>query len=404
MIYAYLILLVLGIILFAMRRMNTNIWWVAFFSTAIYAIPVAFGYDLFGRTLKPETSLCMIIVLVACLLAASFSRVQVVDRNEGLDAANIDHIFYVSLLVCLASFALLLMLYGTEVFHTHKTESGIGGYFYIFWRLAASFGVLTCVLARRWKLLSLAMIPLGSTLLAGDRTAVGLTTIGALWIILQYSKLAAPRQLALAIPVCALGLFLFFGKVFQAQLYTDTFVSFSALAGTVAAGGVGSIVRSEPFATIGVLNALIDFQMTPPAPLLLEVAAQFLVVPSAFGFDSNSFNDFFQPILFPGYRENSLAYSFWGEGYLRGGWLGYSGFLLIYLGVLALFDRLSRKTSGMARLFAYTGGAYWAFYIHRNSLVSILAYERQIVIFLGVLMLAGLVFRQVNRRVNLARH
>lgn len=400
----YVLIVLLGLVFILKRGMSASIWWVAFFSTAIYALPVAFGRDAFNQEAKVEASMMMLITLLSCLVCALIStRRRVVGIHDefrpiGSKDRIIPSIFVAASFVAFGS---ILLIYGSQVFYAHKTESGVGAQFYIFWRLTSTLAVLACLISGRRKLLLLSLLPLFATLFAGDRTAVGITVIASVWMLLQGRRVGAIKTLIILVSAVGLGTFLFFGKTFQAQWVAGTFTSIPDLTRTVLSQGLEAVTRTEPFAIFGVMNALVGFDHSPPDSLLIQIAAQFLILPSFFGFDSSAFNDFFQPILFPGYRERSMAYSFWGEAYVRGGWFGFFAFLSVYLLVLRLFDRLSTRAGLIMRVFAYAAGSYWAFYIHRNSMISILAYERQLILFCLMVFCAWVFLRSFNRQIRL---
>lgn len=396
---AYFFLLFAGTALFALQRFRMTIWWVAFYAGAIYGMPVAVGWDLFGYPISQVSNITVILSQSALLLTCFLKR------DRGLPGADIQpsdsgRLSLVAVVVCLVSFAALVATYGTSIFFVHKTESGVSGYFYIAWRMSATYAVLISMVEKRHRLALVALVPLLATIFAGDRTAVGLAAIALLWMGLQTGRLSG-LKFGIAIPTIAmLGLFLFFGKTFQALWSLDAVSSLQDFSIILQDEGTDAITTTEPFAVIGVFSALTQMRTGPPDSLILDVASQFLIVPSWFGFDSGSFNSFFQPILFPGYREKSLAYSYWGEGYVRAQWFGVAAFFAIYWAGLHVFDRLSRRRSLALRSFAFVGGSYWAFYIHRNSLVSIIAYERQIILFLLALLFLAAILRLFDRRIN----
>ena len=389
-------LLLAGIGVFAWQRSRMDVWWLAFFSGALYGLPVAFGYDIFGRPIAPVAIGVVLglqgLLLGICTIRGRRPTSPVVEVSSG------GYLATVATLVCTVSFVLLLWNYGTALFFVHKSEAGVSGYFYVLWRMSATYAMVIAVIERRYVLAAFALVPLLATIFAGDRTAVALTAAALVWMSLHTGRMAGAR-LGIAIPVvAALGLFLFFGKTFQALWISGDFSSFPTAALQVWSEGAEAVAQTEPFAVMGVFSALTGLTASPPGHLLLEVGAQLLVVPSWFGLDSTAFNDFYQPLLFPEFKERSLAYSFWGEGYVRAGWIGVCGFIAVFCAGLALFDRLSRSQSLALRSFAYVGGAYWAFYIHRNSLVSMLAYQRQIILFLLALVFLATLLKAFTRR------
>lgn len=395
---AYVSIILIGTLLFAMQRSRANVWWVAFYSAAIYTMPVSFNVDKFGNTLHQDAMLMMCFVLVAMLPPAVMSR----SRSQvGERAAHPSRIFVtMAVLVALIVFVALPFIYDFGVFQRHKSESGVSGYYYVAWRISASVAVLACVLSGRNRLALVAALPLFGSLLAGDRTAVGLTLIALCWFGFSAGRLTAPRAIIAVLMVGAVALFLFFGKTFQAQWSTGTFVSLQDLAGTVYEDGVQAVVGTEPFVTFGVLNALVKRPLVPPDSVVISAIAQMFPVPSYIGFESTAFNDFFQPRLFPAHVPRSLAYSYWGEGYVRGGWFGFLGFLFFYMIVLRFFEGLTARSHLWLKIIGFLGGAYWAFYVHRNSMASLLAYERQIVLYVVVLAATAFAFRAFNKRIK----
>lgn len=395
---AYSLVVLTGLLVLAFMRLRVDLWWVAFFSAAIYALPLAFSTDIFGRPISAEASLIMTGVLIVLLLLAVRTR-NLVGEPPEFPRASVN-LVYVSLLTSLAIFLALIWTYGFSIFFVHKLESGINDYFYILWRLSATLALLLAILSRRYKIAIISVVPILGTVLAGDRTTLGLSLVAVMWLLLQERRVRGP-QMGLAVgSFVALGIFIFFGKIFQAMWSQGILSSMQDLIAEVLVSGRLAIIQTEPFAVIGVLSALTTLNAGPDDFLVLEMLGQILVVPSAFGFESASFNEFFQPLLFPEFRSKSLAYSFWGEAYVRGGWFGVAFFVLFFAAGLWVFDRLTRTGSLGIRAMAYVGGAYWAFYIHRNSMISMLAYERHIWLFGLGLMLTVWALGLSRRRVT----
>lgn len=103
------------------------------------------------------------------------------------------------------------------------------------------------------------------------------------------------------------------------------------------------------------------------------------------GYSPSSFNDAFQPILFPGI-EYGMAFNPWAEAYSWMKWGGvivYSIFIPYLMALLNLAAHKNREKAFSA-LFLVVG-VMLAFWIHRNSLGSIFAYIRNAVYpFLGI--------------------
>lgn len=394
-VWLYWIIVFAGIVMFALRNLRANIWWVAFFSAAIYDLPISFGVDHWHLPLPDVVIVHSLAVLGGLLLICAstqpckFEEVEVRPADVTLIRSAVA--------VCVVSFLILIAKYGTSIFFAHKTESGISGSFYIVWRLSATYAIVLSVLAKNVRLTLISAVPMLGTLFAGDRTAAGLTLVAVLWALLQSGQLKKRSVGMLIAASSVFGVFLFFGKTFQGLWWSGTYISLGATVRLLLDKGSDAITQTEPFATMGVFSAITTLQHSPPGSLFVDIAAQFLIVPSFFGFDSSSFNDFFQTQLFPSVRDRSLAYSFWGEAYVRGGSLGILAFFAAFALSLRYFDRLTQRRSLAFRSFAYIGGSYLAFYIHRNSMVSMIAYERQIILFGIAVYAASLLARSVRR-------
>ena len=390
-------LILAGLAYILIRRAQFSIWWVAFFSSAIYGMPVFFGVDVFGRTISPKAELIVLLVQGALLAICIFRRnsVAVIDR---MDAGNL--VPLVANIVCVVALVAVVAMYGTSIFAVHKTESGIAAHAYILWRVSATFAIVAAMLARRYGFAIFPLLSLVATVFAGDRTALGLSVVALTWMIFERNLVSRKWMLVGGVAVVAVGMGILFGKTFQAQWATGDFVSPAQTVSIIVQGGQASVVRTEPFAVMAVHSALVDYRGSPPGYLAVDLLGQLLIVPSVFGFESASFNDFFQPILFPEFRERSLAYSYWGEAFSRAGWAGVLGFFCVYTIGLFVFERLTRASSALVATLAYVGGSYWAFYIHRNSMVSIVAYERQIVVFAVLLFAVVFIVRAFHKRVR----
>jgi hypothetical protein len=145
---------------------------------------------------------------------------------------------------------------------------------------------------------------------------------------------------------------------------------------------------SEPFLTQALLNRSIRRDLHTGPRHLVGVVYQLWPIPSMFGHPSNEFNDILQQRLFPGAPKNTLAYNFWAEALVSGGWLLLLVYVALYLAGIELANAGARSPSAARRGIWLLMGAYWAFYLHRNSLASIVAYEKQ-VLALGLLVLLG---------------
>jgi hypothetical protein len=155
-----------------------------------------------------------------------------------------------------------------------------------------------------------------------------------------------------------------------------------------------AVIASEPFTTQMVLNECIrtDFE-TDMGYIAVSIFAQLTLFSRELGFSFISFNDLFQPQLFPEV-DFGMAANIWAQMLTAGGWPLFLGFLAAYvwslrLGSIWMATRRMNVRAGVA-----LGAAYWAFYIHRNDLGFELSLLKRVLI---VWLLTALVSEAVHR-------
>ena len=152
--------------------------------------------------------------------------------------------------------------------------------------------------------------------------------------------------------------------------------------------------RFEPFATQAIFNKILHSGFTIDSSYLLSLPVILLPSSRVFGVSSAHFNTEFQSALFHANTPGSMAYNFWAEGYANFQESGVLLFIIIYVSVLFAFQvGLSKSRSIWIHFSILIMSPYWAFYIHRNSLFSILSYEKQ---FFYLIFLFYLLYRFRN--------
>lgn len=392
----YLLLILIGTTIVIINLPRISIWWIAFYSAAIYSLPILFGFDTFGREID-ERAIVWMLFVQTCLLSMALFRG---DR----EARAPQDLKYPSLLPAVSTVLAVIVLgvvifdAGFRIFQVHKLESNLNPIFYIGWRISASFAFLVGVVLRKKCVVATSALILLSTFFAGDRTAIGLAIIATVWF--KFSSQVHTRRKVIVGAALAgmLGFIIFFGKLLQVVILTQGEFSIADAVTLVSGDIKRAVMQTEPWATIGVFSAILGSEIVAPIRLFFEAFAQIFPLPSLLGISSASFNDFYQPLLFPDYRERSLAYSYWGEAYSYFGYAGLVIFLVIFLFGLEFFSRLTRSIYVPVKVLGYLGGAYWAFHIHRNSIASILAYERHIIMFVAAISVIAIVFSRTRKK------
>jgi hypothetical protein len=157
------------------------------------------------------------------------------------------------------------------------------------------------------------------------------------------------------------------------------------------------LTRSEPFLVQQTLNEVVANNFKTGAEHITSGLYQFLLLAPELGAENVTFNEIFQPALFPevGY---GLAANIWAQMWSAGGWPLLVVFTLIFnliiaIGNSTLMARSLVVRAGFAPIFCY-----WAFYIHRNELTYQLALEKRHLLLLGVAIVIAAILRAAARR------
>jgi hypothetical protein len=289
--------------------------------------------------------------------------------------------------------AAVLATSGLGALFQPKGEQGFATPAPVIWRVTASLAVIYGITTRRRWVLASGLLGLLMMFLASDRTAVALTA-AALGMEIVGRRRGVPPLVAVRafiLPLLVAIPLVWGGKLMHV-----------AIRDAARRGDVDNVARiitdpravrmlttsSEPFLTQTLLNQSVRHDLFVGPKHLVGVLYQLWPAPSMFGHPSHEFNDILQAELFPTAKKNTLAYNFWAEGLVSGGWLLLLLYVVIYIAGIEAANAASRSPSAARRGIGLLMGAYWAFYIQRNSLASIIAYEKQILV-LGAVILLG---------------
>lgn len=369
-------------------RKRFDMFSLGFCCTAVYFLPGVVGYDLRGP-LVLETYYVFCAVLLSIVASALVSDHVFRSQDEYPEIELRGGIGGITSALALMVTLFILAKHGIGALLVPKTESGIAGVTYIIWRTSASLALIFGVLSGRrgGQLVGAACLLL--MFVGHDRTALALTFLAILVHLLRSAHgqpiMAVVRRWI--VPATAVALLIWFGKPIHAGIQSWYRTgSWSAFIDVLTAQRV-VLAGTEPFAIQLLLNTIIKEHFYIGPNHLVGVLYQLWPVPSMFGHNSSAFNELMQATLFPEARSHSMAYNYWGEGIASGGWIMLTGFIVLYVGGLALFNRLLHVRHLGWRGIALLMGAYWAFYIHRNSLASIVTFERHI-FYIGVMVIA----------------
>lgn len=152
---------------------------------------------------------------------------------------------------------------------------------------------------------------------------------------------------------------------------------------------------SEPFVTQSILNTVVSLDFRTDAEHLKLIALQFVLLGDVVFGQIRSFNDYFQPALFPKINYG-MASNFLAEFYAVSGVFGVFAVSAVYSLVLMVLNLAIQSVKAGYKPLLLLCGVYWAFYIYRNDMAYILNIEKRIVISFLLVILLAFVLRRFN--------
>jgi len=141
---------------------------------------------------------------------------------------------------------------------------------------------------------------------------------------------------------------------------------------------IDSIVTSEPFLIQNILNTTMVYDYHIGIDGLKQLPLHLLIVPSAFGGDTQIFSTNFKQQFYP-FVEYGMAYNIWAESYAIGKWMFLILIILLFVLILIVFNYITLIRDRHLKALFYLMSMYWAFYIHRNSIETIITFQRHYV-------------------------
>ncbi len=363
---------------------------VAYFSACVYFMPGFFGFTAYhingywaNYPLNPDVYLIMSLVLISIFLFALIgSRV----KNIFLFEFYVPSVHVIIKVILLMSFAGLIALVLTAGDAIHATDKNIVaenlGRWHILFYTTAAIGLPLAFSMNQLGMMIPFVFLLFFDLYLGFRSAmaVGFLSIAILYLVSKpRSRLIFEHFVPLIfIAIIAVFFFLYKTVAFSVKLGSwDVVVEALRDSETYEY----MITRSEPFATQQILNSVISENFKVGLDNIFSVFGQLLLFGPELGLSLPSFNDLFQPTLFPSV-DYGLASNVWAQMWSAGGWYLLFLFLLVFNVVLVIGNATLESKSIAIKAGCVPMFLYWAFYIHRNDIGYIVNIEKRIFIIL----------------------
>jgi len=388
---------ILGMAYFSLVKRRFDWFAVAFFSACIYFLPGFFGYTAYltiaGWNEQPMNDTAykvMVLVEAAILSAALVNDLLTTDKGERIiTESGRGNNRALAVLLSLALFGLGMMLFttGSAIFDVDKQSmmEELNRWHILFYTSA----MLGCVLAfecgNRAFFGSFCVLILVD-IFVGFRMTMALAGIGiiTLWLSKQGKQRLLLSSWKPLLGGAGVALFLFFYKQVQfAVKYGDAALLKDLIFDP--ATYTAMFTQSEPFICQSTLNEITLQNYTVGMGHLMGVLYQFILFSPELGLETRSFNDLFQPDLFPEV-DYGMANNIWAEMWSSGGWPLLLLFVILFVLVLKLLSLLTENGRASQRAAVAVMASIWAFYIHRNDIIYQIALEKR------VLLVAALAF------------
>jgi len=411
----FLIVSCIGAIYFVAAKRRFDYFSLAFFSAILYFSPGFFGYASYHingywyhQELVDETYAVMIFVVSSLVFSGIvFSQRQSIPRLERQVEPR--YSFVLAWLIVLSFIGLFgVLLTSGGVIASHNKSEVLEGLnrWHIIFTSAATIGLPLAFAARKKLSFFLFFLFLVFDLYIGNRSGIVISLMSVFVIALSQNQ--KPVRLLehwlIAALVVFFGLFMLIIKQLLAAI---KFGDVSIVQAIASESGflINSIVQSEPFVTQTVLNSVIVNNFKTELDHVFSVFYQFIVFSENIGLHSLSFNDYFQPTLFPAV-EYGMASNIWAQMWSAGGWLLLGLFMLFFIASIYF----ANKTLDSSRIIIRAGLSpvfvYWVFYIHRNDLsYQVNIDKRLLIVFFVCLVMSMLTYNMLkpyirNKREN----
>ncbi len=372
-----------------LRRRRFDLFALSYLGSCIYFLPGFFGVVLHAvgdarlgieEPLENGTYVVMLSVLGATLLSGIlYDWVYGSRGEEGGSAEPAEKLSGVALVFATGFWITLLpqaeiLLSANKVALLTLLDRRYVG-FQVFLTAAAILGIRE----RRWWVV-VGTVPLFLFDMAlAFRVTLALVAVSAALVVLERdgpSRLVSRRKGFLLGSLAAAAFFFIWAQLFFGvkRGRWELFRELIARPDTY----INAVQMSEPFVTQGILNEVVKTRFEVPGGRLGKAIGVSLVPFYTSFFESpKSFNDYFQPALFPGV-EYGMANNIWAEAFAEGGFGGVGVAVILFQGLLWLGSRALLAGKAHLHNLALLCGGYLAFYIHRNDLLYELVLLRRL--------------------------
>jgi hypothetical protein len=408
--FVFIAVALVGLAYFLLAKRRFDFFALAHISACVYFLPGFLGFVSDGPRkdvrvdLLPEAYHVMIAVMGTIIVGgwiydhtASPLPVQHEAARSNLKASQI------ALALALVGAVLSIYSAGSLLFsHDKRDVMESLTRWAVLWMTAGPLATVIAFQQRQWRTFAVAFAVVAFSVYVGFRSACAITVIALFMLHLsqgERQRFAVRRFRTVTIGLACAGFFFVYKLIYKLVKLGEYDAVAESLGDPDFCATV--LLTSEPFGVQAILNEVVrtDFR-TGMGYIAQGILAQFALFSRDLGISANGFNSLYQPVLFPD-AKGGTGDNIWAQMIAAGGWPFLAGFLLFFLGVLAIGSRWLSATNRCTRAAVALGMTYWAFYIHRNDIAYELTLLRRVfLIWLACVIGSSVISRLTSSRTS----
>lgn len=387
---------------FLFIRKNIDLMVTAFLGYLIYFIPLYLpGTSSFENVYYVGWGILCTLLLATVFhdnLVKRFKVIKIVNKRD-VDFTNI--IVMICAILSLGSLGIQLINYGISDFFANKQDQLRDAKLHIIFSTSILLGLAFSYQMSYRKYLILFLILLGFIFISGDRTNIFI----AFFTLLILSKKSFNFKQVINKKIVLSIIFLLFIGVFGKDVYgavstayiNDTSIFYAFRGRALESDGIYS---SEPYHIATILNSIIEDDFRVDSTYLNDFLYHLLPNATQFTDTLHFFSNRLKSTYFSDWGDSSgVGATFWGEGLALFSILGLIFFYVIYAILLVVLNILYSKSSINFKPPIAIMGAYWATYIHRNSLFQMISHEKKVLyIFILIFVFSYFINNLLSRK------
>lgn len=392
----FIVFALFGMAYFSLVKRRFDFFSLAFFSAVVYFLPGFFGYVLDRErefiteriyiSILNETYLVMIIVILGIWLGAVYydSSFKPPQNFKTKLLGGTKYIPMIIVAIGIIGFIMTYLTTGDALFNPRKLDIKEDlNQWHLVWARGAALGLVVSFTHKKFKLFWICLALLLFDFYAGFRSsfAMAILAVFTLWFFDKGKRVLVGKTLLLKYWKQTV---IFLTGCASLFIYKKLFITVKSQQWDIVLDKITdsdlyikAFAQSEPFTTQLILNEVIKRNFTVDIKYIFNGIFAELVPLVSGMIEHPSFNDLFQPVLFP-FRRGGVANNIWAQMWSSGGWLLLIVFVIIFVIGLGIASQLIHNQQPTIRAGVALFFTYWGFYFHRNDISTEVSLLKQI--------------------------